>query len=172
MWKCSFPSMSSTCYGNDRKKASLNPQFEDHCVMNPKASKPDTLCHLAVPRNSVQKSCEQNWWQRADLMESNPHWEEVWLTADNANQTLALIIQRLNKLYQETINSGIPEHLPLDTLRDTNISLSQIHKAHLVYWELVMNKLVWENLYFIVWQQSICSASGSNFGFLWQLASF
>ncbi len=58
--------------------------------------KPDTLRPLTAHKNSVHKNYEQNRWQRAAMPEPNMHREQVWLTAGNANQAPAPVVQGLD----------------------------------------------------------------------------
>lgn len=57
---------------------------------------------LAVHRNFVHKSNEPDQLQITALAETNTHWEQVWLTAFNANQahaafraTVAQMVERV-----------------------------------------------------------------------------
>ena len=106
---------------------------------NPLAPEPDPLWPPTAPKNSVHKNNEQNWWQRAALLESNMHREQVWLTAGNANQAPAPVLQGPYSPSQRASDPVLPEHLPQNATRDTVECLLQVHKTH-VDW---LGRLPW-----------------------------
>lgn len=58
-------------------------------------TEPDPLWPVAAPRNSVHENIEQNRSQRTALSESYMHWEQIWLSAGNANQAPAKFAEGL-----------------------------------------------------------------------------
>lgn len=61
---------------------------------NPPVPKLDSLPLLASPTDSVYGNYGQNGWQRAALLESSTHQNQVWLTGSQGNQAPAPVAQR------------------------------------------------------------------------------
>lgn len=60
--------------GANRTTSSIKKQW-----LNPVVYKPDSLQPPAGPKNPVDKTNEEDRWQRSALPESNIYWEQFWL---------------------------------------------------------------------------------------------
>lgn len=70
---------------------------------------------------------------QGSLLGFNMHWEQVWLTVCNANQTPTLIIQDLNNHGQRASDPVLVQKPPQDESRDWVERLVQVQKAHVGY---------------------------------------